>query len=96
MQAAPGWRIDPDELAVLLKRAKGLLAIGDITSARLLELAGGDAQGSRVTWQGRTIRKLVQYLRSVTPDPDAARVWYQKAAQMGSADAKRLLGQLQN
>jgi len=32
----PARRIDPDELAALLKRAKGLLAIGDITSARLL------------------------------------------------------------
>src|SRR5438094_8146800 len=34
-EAAPVRRIDPDELAVLLKRAKSLLAIGDITSARL-------------------------------------------------------------
>ena len=37
-----------------------------------------------------------QDLRSVTPDPAAARVWYQKAAQLGSADAKRRLSQLQN
>ena len=37
-------RIDPDELAALLKRAKGLLAIGDITSARLLLERAADAQ----------------------------------------------------
>src|SRR5262245_38760105 len=35
--AAPaGRRMDPDELAGLLKRAKSMLAIGDISSARLL------------------------------------------------------------
>ena len=35
----PARRIDPDELAALLKRAKSLLAIGDITSARLCSSA---------------------------------------------------------
>ena len=38
-------RIDPDELAALLKRAKGLLAVGDITSARLLLERAADATG---------------------------------------------------
>jgi Sel1 repeat. len=37
-----------------------------------------------------------QDLRSITPDPVAARAWYQKAAELGSADAKRRLSQLQN
>ena len=35
-------------------------------------------------------------MRSITPDPASARLWYQKAAQLGSSDAKRRLGQLQN
>ena len=43
-EAAPARRIDSDELAALLKRAKGLLAIGDITSARLLLERAADAQ----------------------------------------------------
>ena len=43
----PARRIDPDELAALLKRAKGLLAIGDITSARLLLERAADAAGGR-------------------------------------------------
>jgi len=46
-EAAPppaARRIAPDELAALLKRAKGLLAIGDITSARLLLERAADAQ----------------------------------------------------
>src|SRR6185436_15498727 len=99
-EAAPVRRIDPDELAVLLKRAKSLLAIGDITSARLLLERAADAQEAEAalmlagTYDPQVLGS--QDLRSVTPDPAAARVWYQKAAQLGSADARRRLGQLQN
>ena len=99
-EAAPARRIDPDELAALLKRAKSLLAIGDITSARLLLERAADAQEPEAalmlagTYDPQVLGS--QDLRSVTPDPAAARVWYQKAAQLGSADAKRRLGQLQN
>ena len=99
-EAAPVRRIDPDELAVLLKRAKSLLAIGDITSARLLLERAADAQEAEAalmlagTYDPQVLGS--QDLRSITPDPAAARVWYQKAAQLGSADAKRRLGQLQN
>ena len=98
-EAAPARRIDPDELAALLKRAKSLLSIGDITSARLLLERAADAQEAEAalmlagTYDPQVLGS--QDLRSVTPDPAAARVWYQKAAQLGSADAKRRLGQLQ-
>jgi hypothetical protein len=99
-EAAPARRIDPDELAALLKRAKSLLAIGDITSARLLLERAADAQEAEAalmlagTYDPQVLGS--QDLRSVTPDAAAAKVWYQKAAQLGSADAKRRLGQLQN
>jgi len=99
-EAAPVRRIDPDELEALLKRAKGLLAIGDITSARLLLERAADAQEAEAalmlagTYDPQVLGS--QDLRSVSPDPAAARVWYQKAAQLGSADAKRRLVQLQN
>ena len=93
-------RIDPDELAALLKRAKGLLAIGDITAARLLLERAADAQEAEAalmlagTYDPQVLG--VQDMRSVTPDPAMARAWYQKAAQLGSADARRRLSQLQN
>jgi hypothetical protein len=99
-EVAPVRRIDPDELATLLTRAKSLLAIGDITSARLLLERAADAQEAEAalmlagTYDPEVLGS--QDLRSVTADPAAAKVWYQKAAQMGSADAKRRLGQLQN
>lgn len=99
-EAVPARRIDPDELAVLLTRAKSLLAIGDITSARLLLERAADAQEAEAalmlagTYDPQVLGS--QDLRSVTADPAAARVWYQKAAELGSADARRRLGQLQN
>jgi len=34
--------------------------------------------------------------RTITPDPAAARTWYQKAAQLGSPEAQRRLAQMQN
>jgi TPR repeat protein len=91
--------IAPDELAALLKRAKGLLAVGDITSARLLLERAADAQEAEaalmlaVTYDPQVLG--TQDMRSITPDPAAARLWYQKAAQLGSVDAKRRL-QTQN
>lgn len=87
--------IAPDELAALLKRAKGLLAIGDITSARLLLERAADAQEAEAalmlagTYDPQVLG--TQDMRSITPDPAAARLWYQKAAQLGSVDARRRL-----
>jgi hypothetical protein len=94
-QAPAARRIAPDELAALLKRAKGLLAVGDITSARLLLERAADAQEAEAalmlagTYDPQVLG--TQDMRSITPDPAAARLWYQKAAQLGSADAKRRL-----
>jgi len=91
--------IAPDELAALLKRAKGLLAVGDITSARLLLERAADAQEAEAalmlagTYDPQVLG--TQDMRSITPDPAAARLWYQKAAQLGSVDARRRL-QTQN
>jgi len=96
----PARRIEPDELAALLKRAKGLLAIGDITAARLLLERAADAQEADAalmlagTYDPQVLG--ARDMRSITPDPAIARLWYQKAAQLGSADAKRRLSQLQN
>lgn len=93
-------RIDPDELAALLKRANGLLAIGDITAARLLLERAADAEAAEAALMlATTYDPLVvgtHDMRSITPDPASARLWYQKAAQLGSSDARRRLSQLQN
>jgi TPR repeat protein len=96
----PARRIDADELATLLKRAKGLLAIGDITSARLLleRAADADVAEAALMLAGTYDPQVLgtRDMRSITPDPAAARLWYQKAAQLGSSDARRYLSQARN
>src|SRR6266851_6163368 len=98
--APPARKLDADELATLFNRAKGLLAAGDIPSARLLLERAADAQEpSAALMLARTYDPDVlgtQDARNIIPDPAMARAWYQKAAQFGSADARRRLAQMQN
>jgi hypothetical protein len=93
-------RIDPDELAALLKRAKGLIDVGDISAARLLlERAAGANEPKAALLLAQTYDPAVlgtPDMRSITPDPAMARVWYQKAAELGSVDAQQRLAQMQN
>jgi TPR repeat protein len=97
--ASPARRLDADELAALMKRAKGMIAIGDIAAARLLLERAADAQeASAALLLAQTYDPAVlgaQDTRSITPDPAAARTWYQKAAQLGSPDASQRLAQMQ-
>jgi hypothetical protein len=96
----PARKLDADELATLLTRAKGLLAAGDIPPARLLLERAADAQESGAALMlAQTYDPDVlgtQDIRNITPDPATARTWYQRAAQLGSAAAQRRLSQLQN
>jgi hypothetical protein len=93
-------KLDGDELATFFNRAKGLLAAGDIPSARLLlERAANAQEPSAALMLARTYDPEVlgtQDARNIIPDPAMARAWYQKAAQFGSADARRRLAQMQN
>jgi hypothetical protein len=98
--APPARRMAADEVAVLLKRAKGLIAVGDIAPARLLLERAADAQeASAALLLAQTYDPAVlgtRDMRSITPDPAMARDWYQKAAKLGSADAQQRLAQMQN
>ncbi len=97
--APPARRLNADELAALLKRAKSLIAVGDIAPARLLLERAADAQeASAALLLAQTYDPAVlgtPDMRSITPDPAAARAWYQKAAQFGSLDAQQRLAQMQ-
>lgn len=97
--APPARRIDRDELAALMTRAKALLASGDISPARLLLERAAEAQEAGAALMlAQTYDPAVlgtQDIRNITPDPAMARKWYQRAAQLGSADAQRRLSQLQ-
>ena len=93
-------RMDADELATLMKRAKESLASGDIPSARLLLERAADGQDAGAALMlAQTYDPAVlgtSDVRNITPEPDKAKSWYQRAAQLGSADAQRRLAQMQN
>jgi TPR repeat protein len=95
----PARRMDSDELAALMTRAKAFLASGDIPPARLLlERAAQAQEASAALMLAQTYDPTVlgtQDIRNITPDPALARNWYQRAAQLGSVDAQRRLSQLQ-
>jgi TPR repeat protein len=97
---SPPRAIDAGELAALLKRARGLIAIGDIAAARLLlERAAGAREASAALLLAQTYDPAVlgtPDMRSITPDPAMARDWYRKAAQFGSSEAELRLAQIQN
>ena len=96
----PARRMDADELANLMQRAKGFLATGDLPSARLLLERAADAQEvDAALMLAQTYDPDVlgtQDVRNIIAEPAKARAWYQKAAQLGSADAQRRLAQLAN
>jgi hypothetical protein len=98
--ALPIRHLDADELAALLKRARGLLAIGDIVAARMLLERAADAQEADAalmlarTYDPEVLGK--SDTRSVTPDPAQARNWYRKAAELGSQHAQQRLAEMQN
>jgi hypothetical protein len=97
--APPPRKIDADELATLLTRAKAALASGDIPVARLLLERAAEVEPSAAFLLAETYDPAVlgtPDTRSITPDPAAARLWYQRAAQLGSTDAQQRLAQLQN
>ncbi|CCD86538.1 conserved protein of unknown function [Bradyrhizobium sp. ORS 285] len=98
--AAQARRLDPDELAGIMKRAKGLLAAGDIPSARLLLERAAEAQEPAAALMlAQTYDPHVlgtKDIRNINADPAAARNWYRRAAQLGSSEAQRRLDQLQN
>ena len=96
----PAKTLDPDTLAGLMTRANGLMAIGDIAAARLLLERAANAQDPVAAFVlAQTYDPAVlgtRDTRSITADPAAARNWYQKAAQLGSTEARQRLSQLQD
>ena len=92
-------RIGADELALLMKRAIGLLASGDIPPARLLLERAADAQEASAafllaqTYDPDVLG--VSDIRTITPDRAEAITWYRKAAELGNLDARRHLPDIQ-
>ncbi|WP_314959055.1 hypothetical protein [Bradyrhizobium cosmicum] len=96
----PARTLDADTLAGLMTRAKSLLAVGDIGAARLLLERAANAQDTTAAFLlAQTYDPAVlgtSDARRISADATAARDWYQKAAALGSAEARQRLVQLQN
>ncbi|MHC4050876.1 hypothetical protein [Bradyrhizobium sp. 25ACV] len=96
----PVRTLDADTLAGLMTRAKSLLRIGDIAAARLLlERAANAQDATAALLLAQTYDPTVlgtSDARSVIADASAARDWYQRAASLGSAEARQHLVRFQN
>jgi hypothetical protein len=91
----PSPSLSRDEVTALLKRGRELIAAGDIASARLIlthVAEAGVAEASLVmagTYDAVALSKV--RVLGLQPDAAKARAWYERAAQQGSWEAKRLL-----
>ena len=98
--APPVKTLDAETLAGLMTRARSLMAIGDIAAARLLLERAAHAQDATAAFVlAQTYDPTVlgtNDMRSISADPAAARNWYQKAAALGSVEARQRLTQIQN
>jgi TPR repeat protein len=100
LETNPVRQLPADELSALMRRARNLLAAGDIPSARLLLERAADAQEASAAYMlAETYDPQAlgtQDARHIKPDPATARLWYQRAAEFGSPEAQRRLSRLSN
>jgi hypothetical protein len=89
---------DSQEIMVLLKRGKDLMAAGDLAAARVVLRKAADANNAEAalalaaTYDPLVLRELKVY--GFMPDAAMARVWYEKATELGSTAASRRLEML--
>jgi hypothetical protein len=94
-KAVPIRQLEKDEIGDLIRRGERLIATGDIAAARLVLQRAAEAGDPRAalmlagTYDPIMLEKLgVQGLAS---DIAAARTWYERAKEFGSAEALRRL-----
>ena len=91
----PTVTLSQDEITSLLKRGRDLIAAGDIASARLVLTHLSDAGVAEASFvlAGTFDPAVLESLRIVgmRPDPAKARLWYSRAAEQGSAEARQRL-----
>jgi hypothetical protein len=91
----PAVQMAPAMVAALIRRGDQMLAIGDISAARLLyERAAAAGSGAAALALGRTHDPAVMAqlgARGLRPDPEAAAGWYRRALALGEREAEPLL-----
>jgi hypothetical protein len=88
-------QLEPEEIAVLVKRGKDFIAAGDLAAARIMLQRAAEARDAdaalalAATYDPVILRELKVY--GIAADVAMARTWYDKAKEFGSAEASRLL-----
>ena len=101
-QAAPPSKavhvLDPEEIALLMKKGEQLLAVGDLVAARIaFQRAAETGDGTAAVALGATYDPTELRKRGVVgmgADVSQARSWYQKAEKFGSPEARGRLDAL--
>jgi hypothetical protein len=89
-----------NEVSGLIERARALIAVGDINSARLVLRRAYESRDPRAALElGGTYDPLVLKRLNIIPisfyaDAAQAREWYRRAAELGSADAAQRMKEL--
>lgn len=90
--------LDSSEIAMLMKRGQYFIDSGDISSAQLLyrrAAEAGSAQGAFALASTYDSHYLAAHqVIGVAGNDAKARIWYQRALDLGSPDAKGMLAQL--
>jgi hypothetical protein len=90
--------LDPEEIKLLMKQGEQFIAAGDVVTARIVfrrAAEAGDAGAAvalGVTYDPIVLAKLG--VVGLGADVEKARIWYQKAESLGSAEATRRLATL--
>jgi hypothetical protein len=93
--APPVLQLDREQVTTLVERGQSFLENGDIAAARLLLRRAADAGhvqaaiGLAGTYDPVVLREFG--VLGVVPNIETARAWYEKASQLGSAEAQRRL-----
>jgi hypothetical protein len=97
--SAPALRkLDPDEVAFLVRRGEDFIETGDFASARPVLQRAAEAGNARAalilagTFDPAVLQKV--QVKGLAPDVAKARYWYEKAIDLGSSEAKGQLARL--
>jgi hypothetical protein len=88
-------QVDPNEIAFLIERGKGLIAGGDVAAARLALRRAAESRDAEAalmlgsTYDPAVLRELRVY--GFAADIELARFWYEKAKEFGVPEATRRL-----
>jgi hypothetical protein len=93
-------KLDEETIALLIKQGEQFISAGDFASARVVFRRAAEAGNREAalamagTYDPAALKRLG--VKGLAPDPEQARIWYEKARRLGSTEAPQLLKRLAN